>query len=93
MLSPVSYIPLVPEVGFEPTKKLIPQGLSLLRLPFRHSGIWSRRGDSDPYPYLGKVECCRLHNNDLLAYLVNVLVGWVGVEPTGPDRDTGLQPA
>ncbi len=39
MLSLVSYIPLVPEVGFEPTKNLIPQGLSLLRLPFRHSGI------------------------------------------------------
>ena len=65
----VSYIPLVPEVGFEPTKKLIPQGLSLLRLPFRHSGIWSRRGDSNPYPYYGKVGCCRLRHNDLLAAL------------------------
>ena len=85
MLSLVSYIPLVPEVGFEPTKKLIPQGLSLLRLPFRHSGIWSRRGDSNPYLCLGKAGCCRLHHNDL--------VGWVGVEPTGPERDTGLQPA
>ena len=40
MLSLVSYIPLVPEVGFEPTYNFIPQGLSLLRLPFRHSGIW-----------------------------------------------------
>ena len=29
---------LVPEVGFEPTRSCLRQILSLLRLPFRHSG-------------------------------------------------------
>lgn len=30
---------LVPEVGVEPTRELPRQILSLVRLPFRHSGI------------------------------------------------------
>lgn len=34
---------MVPEVGLEPTRYCYRQILSLLRLPFRHSGIYQRQ--------------------------------------------------
>ena len=51
---------VVPEEGLEPSHTHVRQILSLLRLPFRHSGKkkWSGRRESNPRSQLGRLELC-----------------------------------